>query len=94
VDAYALKVIQNEIDPDSVRHREEMQHRVGRTPRCHDDCHCVLKRFLRHDIPRLDVVLEEVKESLPGRGALGSLFGRLGGGGRRSGKRHPKRLDR
>ena len=51
-----------EVDADRARHRDQVQHRVGRAAEHRDQHHRVLERGARHDVARLEVHLEHAAD--------------------------------
>ncbi len=50
--ADVLEVVDAERDVHRARHRDEVQHGIGRSAQCSHNDHCILKCFTRHDVAR------------------------------------------
>ena len=75
-------------------HRQQVQHGVGRAAQRYDHGDGIFERLLRHDVARLDALLEHVVDGGTGLAAVTFLGGtdrRLGTAARQA---HPHRLDR
>ena len=55
-----LEVVDRQRHADRAGHGDQVQHGVRRAAERHDDHHRVLERRARHDVARLDVVLEQI----------------------------------
>jgi hypothetical protein len=60
--ARRLEVVDREVHTDGTRHRDQVQHRVGRAAEHHREHHRVLERRPRHDVARLEVELEQAPD--------------------------------
>mmetsp|Transcript_19025 Transcript_19025/g.55228 ORF Transcript_19025/g.55228 Transcript_19025/m.55228 type:complete len:332 (-) Transcript_19025:468-1463(-) len=92
----ALKVIQGNGNVGILarpRHGDEMKNGVGRSSRHHDHRNGILEGGLGHDIPRLNILLQQILHGLPGLDALLPLLLRIGGGRRRKRQTHPQGLN-
>ena len=58
--ANAREVINGNLHLGSAGHSEEVEHGVGGAAQCNDHGDSVFKRLLGHNIPRLNVVFQEI----------------------------------
>ena len=91
--AHRLKIVDCQRDADGFRNCDHVQHRVGRSAKGHDHDHRVFERLAGHNVPRLDVLLQQVPDGRAGLEALLQLS--LVHGRRRGtvGQRHAHRFD-
>jgi hypothetical protein len=81
--AHALEVVDGPFHAGRVSDGQEVQYCVGGATGRHDHGHCVLDGLARHDVTRLDVLLDRLDQHL-GRvlGRVHLLVVRIGHGGR------------
>ena len=81
--AHVLEIVERQRNVDGARHRDQMQHGVGRAAERHDGHHRVFEGLPRHDVARLDVSLQQLANRLAGPQAF-LLFSRVLRGRRRA----------
>lgn len=62
--AYSLEVVQCQLDTDAAGDSNQMQHDIGWATKNHGQNHGVLKSFAGHNITGLDILLQQVANSL------------------------------
>mmetsp|Transcript_15868 Transcript_15868/g.34326 ORF Transcript_15868/g.34326 Transcript_15868/m.34326 type:complete len:268 (+) Transcript_15868:905-1708(+) len=75
-------------------HGNQMKNRISRSTRHHHHTNGILKSSLGHDIPWLNILLQQNLHRITRRHALINLLLRIGRGARRVGKRHAQGFDR
>ena len=76
--ADALKILKSEFDARGMSHRDEVEHGVRRTAEGDDDGDGILKGFLRKDVRRADVALDQFQHGLARALTVGQLGLRVG----------------
>src|SRR5699024_9612872 len=62
--ADAVEIVQGQVDTCFIGNRQQVQHGVGGTTKCHHDGNSIFKRFLGQNIASSNALLKHVDDSL------------------------------